>query len=157
MHTASAYIRVLSDSLRPPLPLRRGTSEYISIRQHTLAYAYVSICIRPLPIYASCLTLCGLHYLFEFPLLFQASSFEGGLCRYRLLRVACQHTSAYVSIRQHTSAYVSIRQHTSAYVSIRAASVAIDSFLSPAIRKQQQTYVSIRQHTSAYFSIRHLE
>jgi hypothetical protein len=24
----------------------------------------------------------------------------------------CQHTSAYVSIRQHTSAYVSIRQHT---------------------------------------------
>jgi hypothetical protein len=28
----------------------------------------------------------------------------------------CQHTSAYVSIRQHTSAYVSIRQHTSAYV-----------------------------------------
>jgi hypothetical protein len=77
-HTASAYVRVLSDSLRPPLPLRRGASEYVSIRQHTSAYAYVSICIRPLPIYASCLTLCGLHYLFE---------------------EVRQNTSAYVSIR----------------------------------------------------------
>ncbi len=31
----------------------------------------------------------------------------------------CQHTSAFVSIRQHTSAYASIRQHTSGHVSIR--------------------------------------
>jgi hypothetical protein len=30
----------------------------------------------------------------------------------------CEHTSAYVSIRQHTSAYVSIRQHTSAVLSV---------------------------------------
>jgi hypothetical protein len=32
----------------------------------------------------------------------------------KLRLIRCQHTSAYVSIRQHTSAYVSIRQHTSA-------------------------------------------
>jgi hypothetical protein len=50
----------------------------------------------------------------------------------------CQHTSAYVSIRQHTSAYVSIRQHTSAYVSIR---------------QHTSAYVSIRQHTSAHGSV----
>ena len=29
----------------------------------------------------------------------------------------CEHTSAYVRIRQHTSAYIRIRQHTPAYVS----------------------------------------
>jgi hypothetical protein len=37
---------------------------------------------------------------------------RGSVLKLRLIR--CQHTSAYVSIRQHTSAYVSIRQHTSA-------------------------------------------
>jgi hypothetical protein len=48
----------------------------------------------------------------------------------------CQHTSAYVSIRQHTSAYVSIHQAASARCQHTSA------------------YVSIRQHTSAYVSIR---
>jgi hypothetical protein len=60
------------------------------------------------------------------------------------LSCICQHTSAYVSMRQHTSAhcvsaYVSIRQHTSAYVSIR---------------QHTSAHVSIRQHTSAHVSIR---
>jgi hypothetical protein len=83
---------------------------------------------------------------------------------------ACQHTSAYVSIRQHTSvsetssclsAYASIRQHTSAYVSIR------NKFMPVSIRQHTPAYVSIRQrsclqcgesrlslHTPAYVSIR---
>jgi hypothetical protein len=52
------------------------------------------------------------------------------------ISAACQHTSAYVGIRQHMPAYVSIRQHTSAYTSIR-----------------QHTPASIRQHTSAYASM----
>jgi hypothetical protein len=54
-----------------------------------------------------------------------------------------QHTSAYVpracGTCQHTSAYVSIRQHTSASVSIIASSMWTSS-----------AYVSIRQHASAY-------
>ncbi len=107
------YIHIYSD-----ICITTSSKRYVRIRQHTSAY--VSICIRPLPIYASCLTLCGLHYLSE---------------------EVRQHTSAYVSlrirplpmyascltpcglhylfeeVRQNTSAYVSIRQHmhTSAY------------------------------------------
>jgi hypothetical protein len=49
-----------------------------------------------------------------------------------MLAGSCEHTPAYVSIRQHTSAYVSIRQHTPAYVSIR---------------QHTSAYASIRQHT----------
>jgi hypothetical protein len=66
-----------------------GRQAYVSIRQHTSAYAYVCMRIRSRP-------------------LVHVTAVHG--------RQACvsirQHTSAYVSIRQHTSAYVSIRQHT---------------------------------------------
>ncbi len=92
------------------------------------------------------------------------------------LQVACQHTSAYVSIRQHTSAYitsvafeerafhpdtrsagvvsragqdVSRPLHTSAYVSIRQHTSAHVS-----TRQHTSAHVSIRQYTSVYVSIR---
>ncbi len=91
--------------------------------------------------------------------LVQTRGYEG-----RVLNLACQHTSAYVSIRQHTSAYVSIRRHTSAYVSIRqltSAYVSIrqhtESHLWRArTQSRRHADVSIRQHTSAYVSIRNL-
>ncbi len=56
----------------------------------------------------ACMRLC-MHAL-------NAAVYSRGGARARALRgalppPACQHTSAYVSIRQHTSAYVSIRQH----------------------------------------------
>jgi hypothetical protein len=60
-----------------------------------------------------------------------------------------QHTSAYVSRCQHTSADVSIRQHTSAYVS-RCQQTSADV----SIRQQTSADVSRRQHTSADVSIR---
>jgi hypothetical protein len=61
---------------------------------------------------------------------------------------ACQHASAYASIRQqHTSTYVSIRQQTPAYVSMRQ-----HPSTSVSIRQHTPAYASIRQHTPAYVS-----
>ncbi len=96
--------------------IRQHTSAYVSIRQHTSAY----VSGRPTSAYVS-------------------------------IR---QHTSAYVSIRQHTSAFVSIRQHTSAYVSKCKKAHTHRTDVSGRPGQHPSAYVSMRQHTSACVSIR---
>jgi hypothetical protein len=145
------------------------TSAYVSIRQHTSAYATINLCWR------------------------QATA-RCSLPQHAYVSIR-QHTSAYVSIRQHTSAYVSIRQHTPACASIpraprshkmrvrltpeaslltdapthaaasssscaasRRRSVACLRFASSSayvsMRRHTSAYIGIRRHTSAYVSIR---
>jgi hypothetical protein len=99
---------------------------YVSIRQHTSAYAKKlkwrrMTCRRSSGSATGTSAYVGIRQRMLAP-----QGAQVGVLQVR------QHTSAYVSVRQHSSAYVSIRQHTSAYVSIR---------------QHTSAYVSIRQHT----------
>jgi hypothetical protein len=157
----------------------RHEPAYVSIRQHTSAYASLTspttntmhdgpshVTNRPL------LSSGGSTVILISAEPKAASSPETGSMHTTCAHVSIrQHTSAYVRPRArqrpalctqpaHTSAYVSIRQHTSAYVSIRQAASSPETgsmhttCAHVSIRQHTSAYVSIRQHTSAYVSIR---
>ncbi len=64
--------------------------------------------------------------------------------------------SAYVSICQHTSAYVSIRQQSSRRAPLKGAlSKSLQRGLKR-IRQHTSAYVSIRQHASLQRGLKHL-
>jgi hypothetical protein len=166
---AAAYVSIrIRQHTQHALPSSRFRTRQTpthSIRQHTSAYAYVSIHIRQhtsayasirlkpdtsTPLLATCMRLHTAAY--GCIRLHTAAYFGSPTRARRCLRHAC------VSIRQHThtAAYgcIHIRQHTSAYASIRLKPDTSTPLLATCMRLHTPAYASIRLHTSAYVSIR---
>ncbi len=107
-HT-SAVLRLLQ-SLKPVWKMRitpcsKVRLAYVSIRQHTSAYASIRQKMRVTP--------CSKHTSAYVSIRQHTPAYTS--IRQKMRITPCSKVRpAYVSIRQHTSAYVSIRQHTPA-------------------------------------------